>query len=57
MELQNVDWRHSQSGFDHAIIGVDEEADPRDAGGNAGAQPRGTLRRHRARAPRIKHKA
>ena len=57
MELQNVDRRRRQSGLDHPIIGVDEEADPRDPGGNAGAQPRGTLRRHGARARRIKNKA
>ena len=57
MELENVDWRRRQGGLDHPIIGVDEEADPRDSSGNGGAQPRGTLRRHGARARRIEHKA
>ncbi len=57
MELQNVDRRPRQSGLDHPIVSVDKEADPRDPGRNAGAQPRGNLRRHGARARRIEHKA
>ena len=57
MELQNVDRSRRQSGLDRAIIGVDKEPDPRDPGGNAGAQMRGTLRRHGARARRKKNKA
>ena len=56
MELQDVDRRCGQSGFDHPLVGIDEKADARDSGRNTGAQSGGAARCYGARARGIKHK-